>query len=351
MTVSEKHAEWISLLEVSGPFLAVSVLEDAFPQGLDKVETPFRQRIRSAYDEWRDAIDEDDPQLDAIHREWVSLVVRDFLEYDTSVLRSGETIPASLAHHDVASDTTFRPDFAVMSGEKARLLISVTAPGTRLDDPLPSDSWLASPAERLIQLCRTSGVPLGIITNGERWMVVSAPADGGSSRASWYARLWLQEPVTLQAFYSLLGVRRCFGEESQTVDALIRRSLEHQDEITDTLGEQVRRAVEVLVQALDRADQDRNRTLLQDVTPAQLFEAGLTVMMRLVVLLCAEERKLLLLGEPVYDQNYAITTLRAQLVEQASHGLEILDLSGLSRSAGRRGDWRAACRAAGGQYG
>ncbi len=325
MTVSEKHAEWISLLEVSGPFLAVSVLEDAFPQGLDKVETPFRQRIRSAYDEWRDAIDENDQQLDAIHSEWVSLVVRDFLEYDASVLRSGEAIPATLAHHDVASDTTFRPDFVVMAGDKARLLISVTAPGTRLDDPLPSDSWLASPAERLIQLCRSSGVPLGIVTNGERWMVVSAPADGGSSRASWYARLWLQEPVTLQAFYSLLGVRRCFGEESHTLDALIRRSLEHQDEITDTLGEQVRRAVEVLVQALDRADQDRNRTLLQDVTPAQLFEAGLTVMMRLVVLLCAEERKLLLLGEPVYDQNYAITTLRAQLVEQASHGLEILE--------------------------
>lgn len=325
MTVSEKHAEWISLLEVSGPFLAVSVLEDAFPQGLDKVETPFRQRIRSAYDEWRDAIDGGDPQLDAIHREWVSLVVRDFLEYDSSVLRSGEDIPASLAHRDVASDTTFRPDFAVMSGDKARLLISVTAPGTRLAAPLPSDSWLASPAERLIQLCRTSGVPLGMVTNGECWMVVSAPADGGSSRASWYARLWLQEPVTLQAFASLLGVRRCFGEESHTLDALIRRSLEHQDEITDTLGEQVRRAVEVLVQALDRADQDRNRTLLQDVTPAQLFEAGLTVMMRLVVLLCAEERRLLLLGEPVYDQNYAITTLRAQLVEQASHGLEILE--------------------------
>ncbi len=325
MIVSERHAEWISLLEVSGPFLAVAVLEEAFPQGLDKVETPFRQRIRSAYDEWRDAIDEDDPQLDAIHREWVSLVVRDFLEYDSSVLRSGEDIPASLAHRDVASDTTFRPDFAVVSGEKARLLISVTAPGTRLDDPLPSHSWLASPAERLIQLCRTSGVPLGVVTNGERWMVVSAPADGGSSRASWYARLWLQEPVTLQAFYSLLGVRRCFGEEKHTLDALIRQSMEHQDEITDTLGEQVRRAVEVLVQALDRADQDRDRTLLQDVTPAQLFEAGLTVMMRLVVLLCAEERKLLLLGEPVYDQNYAITTLRAQLVEQASHGLEILE--------------------------
>ncbi len=155
MTVSERHAEWISLLEVSGPFLAVSVLEEAFPMGLDKVDTPFRQRIRSAYDEWRDVIDEDDPQLESIHREWISLVVRDFLEYDPTVLRSGEDIPDSLFHHDVASDSTFRPDFAVMSGDKARLLISVAAPGTRLDDPLPVDWWLGAPAKRLSQLCRS----------------------------------------------------------------------------------------------------------------------------------------------------------------------------------------------------
>jgi hypothetical protein len=84
---------------------------------------------------------------------------------------------------------------------------------------------------------------------------------------------------------------------------------------TDTLGEQVRRAVEVLVQAFDRADLDRDRQLLKDVTAAQLYEAGLTVMMRLVVLLCAEERKLLLLGEPIYDQHYAVSTLRSRLRE------------------------------------
>lgn len=325
MTVSEKHAEWISLLEVSGPFLAVSVLEDAFPQGLEKVDTPARQRIRAAYDEWRDAVDDSDSQLDALHREWVRLVVEGLLEYDASVLKSGTDIPPALQHHDTQSDSTFLPNFAIMAGEKPKLLISVTPPDTDLENPLPAETWLASPAERLIALCRTCGVPVGLITNGDRWMVVSVPAGGGSSRASWYARLWFQEPVTLQAFCSLLGVRRCFGTEKETLDALLLKSLEHQDEVTDTLGEQVRRAVEVLVQALDRADQDRNRTLLKDVTPAQLFEAGLTVMMRLVVVLCAEERKLLLLGEPVYDQNYAISTLRAQLAGQASHGLEILE--------------------------
>jgi hypothetical protein len=40
-------------------------------------------------------------------------------------------------------------------------------------------------------------------------------------------------------------------------------------------------------------------------------------MMRLVFLFSAEERGLLLLGKPMYDQHYAISTLRAQLREAA----------------------------------
>ena len=46
---------------------------------------------------------------------------------------------------------------------------------------------------------------------------------------------------------------------------------------------------------------------------AVLYEAALTVMMRLVFLFCAEERDLLLLGDELYDKNYAVSTLREQL--------------------------------------
>ena len=79
------------------------------------------------------------------------------------------------------------------------------------------------------------------------------------------------------------------------------------------LGAQVAKAIEVLMRALDRADQDQNRELLKDIQPKELYEAGLTLMMRLVVVLCAEERDFLL-GDPVYDANYAISTMRSDLV-------------------------------------
>ena len=324
-----KHAEWLSLIEISGPFLTVSMLDKAFPQGLEAVETPRRQKLRAAYEEWREAVDQEDRLLPELHREWVRLVLTEMLEYDQESLVHVGDWPDELP--SVSSQEhagTFKPDWIVRSPAdgKPRLFIAVLPPDTDLESVQRGDGWPVSLQERMTLLCRTHGVRVGLLTDGERWMLVNAPVGSTSSQASWYARLWFQEPITLKAFQSLLGVRRCFGPAEDTLDSLLDESLKHHEEVTDTLGEQVRRAVEVLVQCLDKADEDRNRELLRDVKPAEFYEAGLTVMMRLVFVLCAEERGLLLLGDSVYDRCYAVSTLRGQLAEEADrHGPEVLD--------------------------
>ena len=320
-----QHTEWLSMIEVSGPFLAVSVLEKVFPQGLESLETYRKKRIRSAYEEWRDAVEEDDPQLPELHRAWIGLVLEELLEYEDSVL---EAASDEFTYKLPDGDGQFKPDFVLKGdgGNNPMLFLSIMPEGTDLEKVKVGDGWPVPVFERMTLLCRDKGVRLGLVTNGERWMLVNAPVGSTSSHVSWYARLWFQEPVTLKAFQSLLGVRRWFGSEGETLPAILEDSLSHHEEVTDTLGEQVKRAVEVLVQCLDKADQDRNRELLHDVPPAELYEAGLTVMMRLVFVLCAEERGLLLLDDPVYDQHYAITTLRGQLAEEADqHGHEVLE--------------------------
>lgn len=320
-----QHTEWLSMIEVSGPFLAVSVLEKIFPQCLESLETYRKKYIRSAYEEWRDAVEEDDYQLAELHQAWIKLVLEELLEYEDSVL---ETASDDFIYKSSDGGAHFKPDFVLKgdSGSVPMLFVSIMPEGTDLEKVKVGDGWPVPVFERMALLCRDKGVRLGLVTNGERWMLVNAPVGSTSSHISWYARLWFLEPVTLKAFQSLLGVRRWFGPEEETLPAMFEESLQYHEEVTDTLGEQVKRAVEVLVQCLDKADQDRNRELLHDVPPAELYEAGLTVMMRLVFVLCAEERGLLLLDDPVYDQHYAITTLRGQLAEEAEqHGGEVLE--------------------------
>lgn len=324
-----KHAEWLSLIEISGPFLTVSMLDKAFPQGLEAVEIPRRQKLRAAYEEWREAVDQEDRLLPELHQEWVRLVLTEMLEYDQESLVNEGDWPDELPSVSSQEHTgTFKPDWIVRSPADGKpcLFIAVLPPDTDLESVQRGDGWPVSLQERMTLLCLAHGVRVGLLTDGERWMLVNASVGSTSSQASWYARLWFQEPITLKAFQSLLGVRRCFGPAEDTLDSLLDESLKHHEEVTDTLGEQVRRAVEVLVQCLDKADEDRNRELLHDVKPVELYEAGLTVMMRLVFVLCAEERGLLLLGDSVFDRCYAVSTLRGQLAEEADrNGPEVLD--------------------------
>lgn len=320
------HDEWLSLIEVSGPFLATPVLKRVFSTGLPAVEPRIRQYLRQAYDEWCEARDNDDPRFTELHRAWIHEVLSRGLEYDESdsgeLLLRGKRIPleqcVTLPEHGV----TLEPDYALVSGGKSQLLVQIYSADTALQAALKSDGWSASPAERMERLCRASGCRLGLVTNGERWMLVDASVGAVSTFASWYARLWGQERLTLQAFLTLLGIRRFFGPDDESLPSMLDESLQHQEEVTDALGEQVRRAVEVLIQALGKEDRERSGALLQGVEPTELYEAGLTIMMRLVFLLSAEERGLLLMGEEAYESNYAISTLRMQLRQETEEVLE-----------------------------
>lgn len=332
MFEKSSHTEWLSLLEVSGPFLAEPVLGAHFPQGLSGLDSSKKRRLRQAYEEWREAQDNGDSDFRAFHQAWINLVLKEGLELDEDddedVLKPAKGIKELFLEVPEYS-ITIKPDYIVVtdSDQPPSLLIQSLPAGVDLESANKADGYAASATERMVQLCRAAGVRLGLLTNGERWMLIDAPEGGVTSYASWYARLWSQEPVTLQAFVNLLGIRRFFLDPSQQLPALLDESVKHQDEVTDALGDQVSRAVEVLIQALDKADQDKGRNLLKGVDPSVLYEAGLTVMMRLVFLLSAEERGLLLMGDERYEAYYAVSSLRMQLREQAGrHSEEILSL-------------------------
>lgn len=52
MSTSRHHTEWLSLIEVSGPFLSLPVLLRVFPQGLDAHDPDLFRDLRAAYEEW-----------------------------------------------------------------------------------------------------------------------------------------------------------------------------------------------------------------------------------------------------------------------------------------------------------
>lgn len=328
MSVARHHAEWLSLVEVSGPFLAMPVLLRVFPDGLDSRSdaSDLRERLHVAYEEWRDAEDA------AIHRAWFRYVLRELFEYDAALLVESQGLPPSCSVTVHEHGETLIPTAALVdppgrdSAGRPRVLFSVVPRAQALDAALRGARWKASPATRMMTLLHGAGVRLGVVTNGEQWMLVHAAPGETTTYVSFYANLWFDEPLTLRALASLLGARRLFGvTDDATLEALLKDSVANQHEVTDQLGVQVRRAVEVILQTLDRIDRGLARALLTGIDEERLYEAAVTVMMRLVFLFAAEERGLLLLGDAIYDQNYAVSTLRDQLQAVAdAHGGEVL---------------------------
>jgi len=328
MSTSRHHADWLSLVEVSGPFVSLPVLLKAFPQGLGARDPGQAKELRAAYQEWQE-----NPDAPGRQRAWIIHVLTALLGYPEDLIAEGQTLPPGLEANIAEMGETLRPDFALVAPKhtetagQAHLLIVIYPPGQALDRPVIGRHWKANPATRMMELLHATGVALGLVTNGEHWMLVFAPRGETTGYASWYSSLWLDEPITLRAFHSLLGIRRFFGVASDgTLLGLLTESAQDQQEVTDQLGYQVREAVEVLVQAFDTLDQDANRTLLKGLAETALYEAALTVMMRLVFLFSAEERGLLHLGKPLYDDNYAVSTLMEQLQEAADlYGPQVLE--------------------------
>jgi hypothetical protein len=333
MSTARHHAEWLSLVEASGPFLSLPVLLEVFPQGLEAHDPEHMRRLKLAHEEWED--DQQGLKPDpAIHRAWVEFVLTETLALPEEVLLTGQAISAGLQVTLAEHGETLRPDWVVVNPQdtpdagKPRLLVQVYPANQSLEKGVKGSRWAASPATRMMELLHATNVRLGLITNGEHWMLVNAPKGETTGYISWYATLWQEENITLRAFRSLLGVERFFGvPDEETLEALLAKSVNSQQEVTDQLGYQVRKAVEVLVQSLDRIDQDRNRELLQGVSQTRLYQAALTVMMRLVFLFFAEENKLVPPHETeFYDTFYAVSTLRSQLRELADQqGEEILE--------------------------
>jgi len=328
-TVASVHNDWLTLVEPVGAFLTIPVLKRVFPNGIAPVDRDVRADVRQRLDEMTTDV--------AARTAWLQWIVRELLSLGPR-LREASAIPAGLTHTVAERHTTLRPDFVIVEPQKdgpdrARLLGIRWPLRTPLDRRPTTDergqetTWAATPIERATLLCRAVNVPLALVTDTDRFALVWAPASCPSGHAIWTSSLFGEERLLLDSFATVLGAQRFFGvAEKETLEALLTESGSAQAEVTGKLGEQVRKAVELLVDAFSRADRTAGGRILAGLQPAQVYNAAVTVMMRLVVLLAAEERRLLPADDPIYSASYSILNTRDQLERDAMRdGIETLE--------------------------
>jgi hypothetical protein len=303
--------DWLSLVSLSGLLVSEPVLATAFPRGPERVSPYNLRRFTRQWERFKLR-----RGGDPLGR-WVDFILYDLLGWERERLRRGRDLPPQALVDLLEVSQTLRPSRALLGADGApALLLSLVPPAQDLDRPeVETGRWKASPFTKLDRLLRESGVPLGLLSNGAHWRLVYAAPGLSTAHVTWSARTWADERVTLDAFYTLLQAERFFAQP-RLLD-LIHESQARQIDVADQLGQQVRAAVGVFVRALDGADRAAGGALLAGVPLEQVYEMALTLMMRLVFILYAEENGLLPHGEVLYDRSYGLTYLTARL--EAAH--------------------------------
>jgi hypothetical protein len=318
------HQDWLSLCSPTLPFLSVPVLTDAFETGPLHIDRDLRA---AAISRWEGG-DLDDGAVDDRDRTtWVEWLLTDLLGFDDRVAKSDRfTTAGTEPGTSVTATYAILDDPTQPTTSTARLLVLVLPAGTS-PDGRGGDAWSATWTQRMALLLRRTGIELGMVTDGDLIRIVWAKQDISTGHATWRASLFSSERDHLDALWSVFSARQFFAAHpDEQPEALLQRSLAAEAEVTSTLGHQVRRAVELLVTSLDRADRDpETPRFLDGVPPGEVYEAAVTVLMRLVFVLAAEENGLLPLNRTLYADQYAISTLRGQLEDDARLGRERLE--------------------------
>ena len=333
-SAKELHRAWLVPVETDGPFLSVPALTKAWPQGMPPLPAEAAAALRgarpdfeAAWDEW-DGHRDDDAAL-ARYREvrdaWGEDVLRDVLGWSDGYHHGPGTAPSITSpDRSVTATATGR----LTSGDEVGALVLVVDPVDSLHVSV-GDGWSASPIDRAEELLRRSGVPVGVVTDGRWWAVVSARKSTAVASGVVDALRWVAEPTVLAAFAELLGRRALVGRTGAArLTDVFADSVAAAEDITVALGTQVRRAVELLVAAFSETAVDVRRGGAPDPLPAargEVYDAAVTVMMRTVFLLFAEERNLLPQGRlfsSAYGVSGELARLRQRYDDESAEALD-----------------------------
>ena len=126
----------------------------------------------------------------------------------------------------------------------------------------------------------------------------------------------------------LLSGERLFSlAEKQRLPAILADSRKYQNVVSTQLAEQVLAALYELLRGFQAADDQRHGELLREMLakdPNHVYAGLLTVLMRLVFILYAEDRDLLS-NDPVYANHYSVTGLFERLRADAGRYPDTMD--------------------------
>ena len=332
------HAWWYRLRH-QGMLLSPVVMLERYAPMPDAIKPYDLRKLRDANTAFRAGTSDD--QIDANKiMVWLDTLLTDGLELPSTMLARQNAIPESLtALVRIGSRTqTLRPGRIIFTDETRTVPALLVMADT---SPQIGRGRGRTAYAQFLELLRGTGHRLGLLTNGLQFRLVYAGIDF-ESWCQWDAERWFDEG---EGSEELAGLRQLLAPDSlRSTEAKRCSLLEHieesrkrQADLSSILRENVRQCVELLLDSISTANRTDDRLLAAlEKTPGgqlpqsevhdALMQAAARIVMRMVVCLFAESRRLLPADDHTYCGSYGIRTLyellqQSQTAEGGSQGL------------------------------
>jgi methylase of polypeptide subunit release factors len=329
------HQIWLGYLQPDGLVVSPAALVDS-QAILERNTLPLQERFLQFVEE----IEIDDETEALAIKDFVAFV-RDFLEWPDEFVfgaNGDRPIPESLIVSLPGFGLTLSPTLAFKDRqpkdpENPWLLLVENLPlGTDLDAYQAEDErgWKASHSRRFERLLRETKVPIGLLSNGTHIRLTYAPhgENSGSITFPVAAMSEVQGRTILAALHMLLDRYRLLAAPTDArLPALLARSREYQSRVSAALAKQVLDSLYELQRGFHAANERTAGELLRSVLaarPDDVYAGLLSVLMRLVFLLFAEDRGLMPTSE-LYVRNYSIHGLFERLRSDNEHYPDTMD--------------------------
>ncbi len=321
------HLEWLGFVQPTGLVVSATALVKAGAI-LPRRDIEGQQAFADCLEERRfDGDGDADPEPFAADFEAFARGALGWRFFPSGYAGTPESpIPDDLEVRLPGGDQVIRPDYAVRKGKDDsdfQLLVRVLPPTRKFDDRDAATDL--SPGVEMERLLRAKKVPAGLIFNGRSLRLISAPEGENSG---WLDFRFAQMTETAgrpicSAMRLLLGEQRLLAVPTdRRLAALLEKSRKYQNDVSERLAEQVLHSLYELLRGLQTADDKTDGRLLSEVlktAPNRIYRGLLTVVLRFVFLLYAEERDLLPTAESgVFLRHYSLTGLYERLREDAA---------------------------------
>ena len=329
--VFQAHQQWIGLLQPEGLVVSATALtESDIPLPSDAgTLTALQAKLEGAFFEGED---KDGEKIETLPP--FEIIAERFLDWPAESFawaHGSRKVPDSLSVHIPAFQVTLSPSH-VLFGEDDKPLILIKhepgCPDLTARSSRDSSDWDASHVQRMDRLLRDTGVQIGIVATDLEIHLIYAPKAENSGHIGFpvSAMRGVEGRKVVAALDMLLSYTRVLASYTPVnvrLPALLEKSREAQNKVSEELAEQVLGALYELIKGIQTADQDARGKVLGKYLrehPELVYHGLLTVLMRLIFLLFAEDKGVMPAG-PLWSRNYSVHGLFERLRDDAQkHG-------------------------------